>query len=404
MPKKKTLLFTSAYSYLSNPQYLSFIDKLDDTKKIYLHVRDPQSVKQDDERIKRDKITDFFDEYVEIDFDLTEELSRVQKDRKGLLKKLSLKFISPYFEYKKLLQNVLDQYKPNAIITGSDMTISDRIISKWCKKKKSTHIVLQNCFIDDINYLKYGFKHKMRYFLFNKLLGAPIYRKQNLYGSETYRSHLLLWSDYYILDSKRKNTHFVGNAVFDKLFQQFSKEKRKSTILTICTQPLDKLFSTEMFNEVNKYFKIAIKSFPEITFYMKVHPREEETKYQKIFPESTYLNVKVVKDYNLHELFKKSFAQVSINSFSSFEAAALGVPIIIINPNDEINALDHYREEIDIRIRKPEEIKKAISSILDDSYWEQFLIRREKYFKKMLHFIDGKSSERTAQKILELAS
>ncbi|MHA1186607.1 MAG: hypothetical protein ACTSSK_06970 [Candidatus Heimdallarchaeota archaeon] len=404
MSEKKTIIFTSAYSYLSNPQYFSFVDKLSKVKKVYLHVKDPLSVEFDDKLVKKDEILRYFDEYIEIDYNLKEELLKVYEERQGFWRRLSFKTIKPYYDYKKLLLSNLDQIKPDAIVTCSDMTVSDRVISSWCRKKRKSHIILQNCFIDDINYAKYKFRHKVRYFFFNKLLRAPLYRKQHLYGSENYRSHLLLWSDYYILDSNRKNTHFIGNAVFDKLFQQFSDKKKKADIITICTQPLDELFSVKIFDEVNKYFKIALEKFPDVSFHMKVHPREEISKYQKIFPEKKYPNVKVIKDYNLHELFMKSFGQISINSFTSFEAAALGIPVIIINPNDEINTYDHFREEIDIRIRKPEEISEAIKTIQSNDYWELFLKKREKYFKKMLHFIDGKSNERTAAKIRELAA
>ncbi|MCE7746345.1 MAG: hypothetical protein GPJ52_14545 [Candidatus Heimdallarchaeota archaeon] len=404
MSEKKTIIFTSTYGYLSNPQYFSFVKELSDFKKIYLHVKDPLSVTYDEKIINEKEILKYFDEYKVLDYNLKEELLKVYKKRNSFLKKLSFKIIQPYYEYKKQLSKVLDDINPAAIISCSDMAVSDRVIVKWCKKNKKSKIILQNSFIDDIRIKKLSLNQKLRYLIFNKFLKAPLYRRQHLFGSENQSSHLLLWSEYFILDKKRKNTHFVGNSAFDKLLQKFDSKRKKSNIVTICTQPLDEIYNEKIFKEVNEFFKIAIKNIPDLIYYIKVHPREEISKYQKIFSEKEFPNIKIVKDYNLHELFKKSLMQISVSSFTIFEAITLGLPVILVNPNDEIVAYDHFREEIDIRVRKPEEIVKAIETIRSENYWELFVKKREEYLKKVLFNIDGKNSERIATKIRELTS
>ncbi len=402
MVKKGSIVFTSTYSYLSNPQYYSFVKDLNDFKTIYFHVRDPQSAKFDDERIKKSEILDYFDEYVKLDYALKEELEKLHSRKKTWFDKFRLSILKPYRIYKQKLIEKLTELNPLAIITCSDMTISDRIISHWCIRNKREHLILQTSFIDNVYCQKPSLKLKMRYLFFNKFLGLPIYRRQHLFGSENQKSHLLLWSEYFVLDPKRRNTYFIGNAVLDNLFKLFSPEKKETNIITICTQPIDVMFNEEKFKEVVEIYITAIEKNPDLKFFIKVHPRECIEKYRTLFPKQKFSNAEVVKDCDLRTLLQQSMAQISVSSFTSFEALAMGVPIITINPNNAFNLLDNFREEVDIRVRTPAEILQAIEAIRSADYWEQFLIKRELYFKKTLHYIDGKSKERTIETIKEI--
>jgi glycosyltransferase involved in cell wall biosynthesis len=397
MTKKASIVFSSAYSYISNPQYFSFVKELTYYKKIYIHVKDPVSINFDDKQINKKQILEYFDEYKQINYDLKNELNKTYRKKR--------KYIygwKPYRKYQGSLMKILDDINPEAVISCSDMTLSDRIFAKWCKDNKKKHIILQNAFIDNIYKKKYGFKHKIRYFVFNKVLKVPIYRKQRIYGNENQNSYLLLWSEYFVLDPKRKNTYFVGNAAFDKLFQNFNSEKKTTNVITICTQPIDIIFGQEKFNDVIQFYKTAIENFPNFHFIIKIHPREEKKKYAEIFGRFDLPNAELVKEQNLYDLFKQSIGQISVSSFTSLEALAFGVPIITINPNNDFKLVDHYREEIDIRVVKPEEIIDAIKRIISEGFWEEFLIKREIYFEKIFHCLDEKSSQKTAEQIGEI--
>ena len=61
MSGKKTIIFTSTYGYLSNPQYFSFVNELSDFKKVYLHVKDPLSIEYDEKLTNKEEILKYFD-------------------------------------------------------------------------------------------------------------------------------------------------------------------------------------------------------------------------------------------------------------------------------------------------------------------------------------------------------
>lgn len=80
----------------------------------------------------------------------------------------------------------------------------------------------------------------------------------------------------------------------------------------------------------------------------------------------------------------------------------MGLPIIIIKPKERVKFPDHFREEIDIRVTEVEGIVNAINLALSDKYWNEFLEKREKYFRKILYSTDGQSAKRIAEVIKRL--
>ena len=384
MTNSKIILFSSSSLYLSYPQFKAIISELSDFKKLLLNVNEPDVGKIDDNYIKEKNASKIFDIYIK-----TREIKQFQFSRFQL-----------YLKYKKLLTKYLYKINPDAIITCSDLSISARVMFSWCKKNRVPYIILQPSFIEGIPE-KYGLVKIAKFIVINKILGIPVYRRQNLYGHESQKSYLFLWGKHFIKNPKRKNLFILGNSAFDNLFKNFIAERIKKNTILICTENLD-FFGKEIFDQVNNIYLEAIKSKPEINFYIKVHPREPIEKYEKIFPKSKFPNVKVVKNQDLYELFKLSDIQITVASFTSFEAAAMGLPIIIIRPENTIKLLDHFREEIDIRVNKVGDIVKAINLALSDEYWIKFLEKREKYFKKMLYSTDALSSKRVASIIRKL--
>lgn len=45
---------------------------------------------------------------------------------------------------------------------------------------------------------KFGLKKIIQYLKINKGFGLPVFRKRNLYGNESQKSYLFLWSKYFI--------------------------------------------------------------------------------------------------------------------------------------------------------------------------------------------------------------
>ena len=381
---RKIILFSSSYIYLTLPQFKALIPELVGFKKILLNVKDLRTKKLDNNYIKEKKVDQIFDRYIKL------------KSKK----QIRFDSFKSYRNYKKLLTKYLDKIYPDAIISGNDSQVSDRVMFSWCKKKKVPFIILQPSFIDGTLPIRFGLLQKVKYVLVNKILGIPKYRKINIYGNESQKSCLFLWGKYFIPNPKRKRMNIIGNPAFDELFRSFPPERPVKKKAIICTQPyLDLIFGNDTEKKVLEIYLEAIKSKPELEFYVKIHPREKIEKYLKIFPKSKFPNVLVCKNRDLYELFKLCSVQISVYSFTSFEAVAMGVPIIILMPHKNVKFPDHFKGEVEVKVKKIDEIRSAIDLTLSEEYWNEFLKKREKYFRKRINFTDGKNAKRIAEVI-----
>ena len=380
----KIILFSSSYLYLTFPQFKAIIPELDGFKKILLNVNEQLTHKLDDKYILEQDVSQFFDYYIKIKYK----------------KEVRFDSFKSYRYYKKILTEFLSKINPDAIISGSDLAVSDRVSFSWCRKNKVPFIVLQPSFLEGGFPEKYGLIKITRNIIINKIFGIPAYRKFNIYGSESQKSYLFLWGTYFIKNPKRKRMIITGNPVFDSLFRSFSPERIPKNKVIICTQSyLDEIFGQNTEKKVHNIYLEAIKSKPEIEFYIKVHPREPIEKYLKIFPKSKFSNVRVCKNKDLYELFKLCDLQISVFSFTSIEAAAMGLPIIILMPHKNVKFPDHFQGEIEIRVTDVNEIVSAINLALSEEYRNEFFKKREKYFKKILQYPDGENAKRVAESI-----
>ncbi|PWI48903.1 hypothetical protein CEE45_04005 [Candidatus Heimdallarchaeota archaeon B3_Heim] len=384
-----SIIFLATYAYLAIPQYLSITPNLTNYTKILFNTRDLLSTKYDSKFITQDIKKNYFDDFFELkDFSF---------NVKGPWKKYQA-----FRRWKRAIILYMNQIFPQVVVSCSDQSMTDKIISSWCKKNKKAFIVLQPSFISGMHYKKYGISHKIRYLIFNKLLNLPRYRKQHLFGNEEHWTHLLLWSQYFIEDPKRPNMYFVGNPAFDVLFSQFTSKRTLKNNVLICTQNIKAMVGKEAFDQVIDMYIQAINAKPDLTFYIKVHPRESIEKYELLFPKDHFPNAKVVQEDNLYDLFRISDVQISVSSYTSFEAVATGLPIIIVNPNNMFDFIDHFRQEIEIKVTDLEKIAKAIDLARSEHYWMEFVKKREKYFDYMVHSTDGKSGKRAAEKMEEI--
>ena len=387
--KKDIILFSGYTLYLSLPQYFAIAPELQEFTLVLLHINETYLSPYDNKFIDKEKFSKFFDFF----FELT-PFNSIQKRN-----------LMYYVRLKNSIFNYLSKINPTAVISCSGIDLISRMLSAWCIKNKKPFIIIQPSFIDIPIRNPHGLKKMAFYFIINKMLQIPRYRKQERYfGNESQKTHLFLWSKYFIEDPKRKNISIVGNPVFDPLFKKFSsKRKIKNTVL-ICTQPLEILFNDDIIEHINKIHLKAISENPQLTFYIKIHPREPIEKYKEIFDIEKYPNVILTKEHGLYDLFEKSDLQISTSSYTTFEAAAFGIPVITVSPHEKPLFIDHYRGEIDIRVTDINKISDSIEKALSDDYWEQFLERREKYFSKMVYSTDGNSSERAANIIRNLIS
>ena len=102
------------------------------------------------------------------------------------------------------------------------------------------------------------------------------------------------------------------------------------------------------------------------------------------------------------KLYKVSEVQVSVFSASSFEAVVAGVPIILVDPEDFYKTDDFFQRKVELRATNLEELDFSLTTVLSPGYSEEFRVKREKYLKDMIGWIDGKAHKRVADTIIKI--
>ncbi len=402
---RKKIVFIPTYYYLSNSLFFNIIEKISDYEKVYFNTKDPASRKYNKKGIKKEEILKYFDIYCEVDKGIG------YKDNKNN----RLQYLFKFKNYVKKIQEILDDIKPVIIITTAAMSYSARASNQWANKNNIPVIIIQPCFLDFEN-KTYSLRQQIKYLLFNKVLNIPLCRRQTYFGNEDKNNYLFLWSEYFKQYYKDRsiynNIYITGNPVFDKYFTTYKKENdsyckmlnipSNKNIVVFCTQNIGSVLNEDNFAKIIELLKKTIIDNKECFFVIKVHPSEEIKKYNIVFKEIRQGNYKIIKDINLHALYKIADVQISFSSYSSFEAVVLGVPIILIDPDNKYKFIDDFDNEIELRASTSEELNNQLKKCLKEEYKNEFKFKRKKYLKSRLTYLDGKCGERVANKIEEI--
>jgi len=208
---KKTILFVTPYRYSGIPQYIAVLKNLKDKniRTLYLDYNYPN-----DTRLNIEELRHSFHEIYQLRDIRTKGSTRIT-NRSVVNNVRNARIL------RKQILNFLDTKKPAAVISLSDLSIGDRIIFSWCKRKNVPFIILQPSVVEAKieSYRKLSVKRLLRYVLFNIFLSSPLYSRQNLYANEAKKSYLMLWSKYLLLNRTRERVYIIGNPAFDKLFK-----------------------------------------------------------------------------------------------------------------------------------------------------------------------------------------
>ena len=275
-------------------------------------------------------------------------------------------------------------------------------------------IIVQPSFFDGKTEM--GLISKFGYLFFNELLNIPLFRRQDTFGNERPENYLFLWgNDFkncYKGQKIEKNIYVTGNPAFDPILNKetIGKEKlgfnvpKDKPIITICTQILDGILDKKDIKDIEELYRDIINGNPGMHFIIKIHPRQDADYYKKTLNGLKGKNFTIVKHENLYNLFKISDMQISVASYSSFEAVVYGIPIILVKRN-LITYFDHFNNEIELRANTLGELDKQLKKCLTKEYKEEFEIKRKKYLESKLGYLDGKSGERvteTLEKIMKM--
>lgn len=414
---KPIILFKTTLSYLTDPLYSSFIKELQPhARSAYFFCKDPETVAFNRGKIKKRTILETFDYYVEVSgtferFQGTPRraLSKVWTlFRKAWLKveKKLLLHVPFFWSYKRAIVTRLNQIDPAVILSGSDLLLSDLIIQDWAHARGVPFVVIQPSFIDPkpLPPMKGCVKHYwvLRSWLWRKIFHLPVYTRQRDWGYESPRNWLVLWSAFFAIEKHRDRLKYLGNPKLDPILATASVSTVSRGKIVICTDNIEAAYGPRVNALLMEFYQDFIRLYPDLVFVVKIHPREQIETYEALFPQKDFPNVEIVKDVDLYDLLRTSDVQISSFSTTSFEAVAMGIPIITVNPHQTMPVSDFFGGQINFHVTRKEQIPKALRTCLSDAYRARFTKLREDYLKKIVTYIDGSSARRYAEFLLSL--
>jgi len=146
----------------------------------------------------------------------------------------------------------------------------------------------------------------------------------------------------------------------------------------------------------------AIKELPGVILVIKQHPAEGEEHrrfLQNMITEYQSDAIIAAKDSDTYELLSVCDLHITRTSTTAREAVAMNKPVIIFSLNGQDDKLEYVKEGVALGIYSSEKLKSAIESLLeDDSKLSQ---NRSRYIEKYLYRIDGKSTERVVNLLIQ---
>ncbi|NHK32402.1 MAG: hypothetical protein FK730_13695 [Asgard group archaeon] len=410
----KVVLLPCFY-YLSKTLYKKIANAGKDIQWIFFDAGDPRFYKYNKKKHAVAEIKEYA-KYIEIDSKFTELLFST----KGRLKVFKI-----YKEYKKAIIEKLEEINPDAIVSVSDHgNFSTRLVNKWCNANGKPFIIMQPAFLS-FTKPKRRWLYRLRYLLYNKVLGLPVSYRQPWNGLEYKSNHVLFWGKFFENQYKKylnkipHNSYITGFPSFDHIKIEKTNQSKKfedrlnisignRKVILICTQDMERWFGPESNDKINDIYYKAIQKNPDDFFILKIHPRESSEYYQRFYQKLSEDNFVLVQDYDIYELLQFADVHISISSFTSFEAVIYGIPIILLGFNTlaKVNTYETTMEvlkEIAYSANTAECLSEKIQELVSISDSEKYKKRRADFLSKRLYKLDDKSSERVIEIIKKLS-
>jgi len=383
----KKILFIPTYTYLSTPVFSNILPALKAYETLYLDIEDQYNSAKTPESFKEK-------------FHKSIKLHMNAEGRTFIAK------VTKFFKmvwYMNRLKKLIKKETPKAIVTTGDLTFSMRIVKAYFPEIPV--FLVQSAFFPNKG-MPTGISQVVAYTFFNTFMRVPIVSRQNYFGQEFNDVNLLLWGDYFAnMLANSNNCHIVGDVTLDNFPIDKDKEEKKkllrntkystdTPIITICTSVLEGFVEKEIIEYTHVMYQNLILERQDIYFIVKLHPRNNGQIMRQVFESLNVDNV-LITDTNLHELF--SYTDIHISSFSrtAVDAIASNIPIVVVNPDNDIMIEDFFQNSLNEKVINSKELNEKIQDILENR--DEYLELKEKYIANKLHRLDGKASQRVAE-------
>ena len=381
----KKILFIPTYTYLSSPIFTNLLPALKEYETIYLDVEDQYHCEKSSDQFKNQ-----FSRSIHLHMN-AENITFVAK---------IMKFFK-MVRYKSRLEKLIKEEAPSAIVTTGDLTVSTRILKTYFS---DIPLVVIQPALFAVKGISRKYSQQIIYNVFNKILRMPIMRKQNYFGQEYKDIILLVWGKHFEkMLPNNKNIHIVGDISFDtfpieksikekKIFLAKYGYKETTNVIVICTT-VENIAEKSIVDNIYDVYKNLIITRQDLFFIIKPHPRNDTKELRDIFISLRVDNC-VVVNTNLHELFKYTDVHISSFSRTAIEAVASNIPVIAVNPDNEIHLPDFLNNELNEKVTNFQEMHDKIDDILNNK--DDYLALGEQYIENKLYKLDGNAAQRAA--------
>ena len=355
-----------------------FISKEEDLKSFDIEVEaipktNPQWVENEDIKIMLDTL--FSDENLQIAF----------KNEKNDIDLFKGEFYSlfqnrlPYLLFKlRLACNFIHEVSPDILIVGDDRSTITRTCILPAKEQEIPVIEIQHGLFSLPE-------------IFVNLMPEPVSDKICVWGNSS-REYLLE------LGFEDEKIEITGSPEFDEHKKSaISFEDKENKIILFATQAPYKSINLEAIEEMGKN-----KKLDKFLIYVKPHPDEDPVSYKFLedkFPDKVYVRP---KNENLSHLLAISDVILTISSTVGLESAILDKPLLCIN---FLNEKSMYVDDgIALEVKNIEDLVEGIINVFNPKITAELSENRKKFVNEYVYGLDGKSSERIMNVVLDLVN
>lgn len=220
------------------------------------------------------------------------------------------------------------------------------------------------------------------------------------------------WQDNLRKKNVKSKIIVTGHAQMDYIYHKISRleeqsDKKRTKLVLLTTGMVEHGFWTK--KEWEKTILSILGQYQkelsnEMDIVIKIHPAtERKSVYVKLLKENGYDNIPIYQTEDLLTVLNDSDVVITYGySGGAFEAIFLRKPIIVVNLFDyPINKMPFVKEGLAMEVKDINELKSQIHYAVNQGIDEDKL---SKFISKYIFKFDGKSSERIADAILDLAT
>jgi spore coat polysaccharide biosynthesis predicted glycosyltransferase SpsG len=135
---------------------------------------------------------------------------------------------------------------------------------------------------------------------------------------------------------------------------------------------------------------------------VKVHPRDDIYYYIDLFKKLDHDDITITKDGDISVLFKETDLLITGWSMTSYQALALGVPVISINPDNIFDYSQSFTKKGIPVVNKIEKFIQKYDHFTSINGLNDFAKERIEFLKEINTFSDGKSAVRLANLVRDI--